>query len=135
MGGGDQPERGNVVQSLPAAERERRDGESGEFILARVDGRTVRPYTYRAVVTDVIDGDTVRVVIDHGFHTTTERKLRFRGIDAVEFVVVHTRRPDKYGRDLADLYYSIGEKDPVEVAKTGRFLNGEMVRRGMAVKV
>ena len=150
------PERGNVVQSLPAAERERRDGESGEFILARVDGRTVRPYTYRAVVTDVIDGDTVRVVIDHGFHTTTERKLRSRGIDApelwtragaiakafvrdvidaVEFVVVHTRRPDKYGRYLADLYYSIGEKDPVEVAKTGRFLNGEMVRRGMAVKV
>ena len=147
----DAPTRGHVVESRQQGGRGA--GGRGEYFLERVDGRTVRPYSYRAVVTDVVDGDTVWVEIDHGFYTTTRRKLRFRGIDApelwtkageiaksfvkeivdaVDFMVVHTRRPDKYGRYLADLYYGIGVEDATAVAREGRYLNGEMVRRGFA---
>lgn len=41
-------------------------------------------YTYRAYVTQVIDGDTFKAVIDLGFNIVTEQKLRLRGLDAPE---------------------------------------------------
>ena len=41
-------------------------------------------YTYRATVVKVIDGDTIDVDIDVGFHTTLRKRLRFLGIDTWE---------------------------------------------------
>jgi micrococcal nuclease len=161
------PKKGSIVRSERGSrgaggrggESKPRGGRSrhGEYGLSVVDGRAVRGYTYKAVVTDIVDEDTIWVDLDHGFHTRSWRKLRFRGIDApemwtragqvakgfveerlggVEFVVVRTRRPDKYGRYLADVYYGgVGETDATVVAREGAYLNGEMVREGMAVGV
>ena len=121
-----------------------------------MDGRSVRPDTYKATVVEVVDGDTMWVEIDHGFFMASTRKLRLRGIDApelwtkaggvakafvrevmdsVEFVVVYARSSDKYGRFLSDVYYGVGEEDARVVAREGRYLNGELVVEGFAVGV
>jgi endonuclease YncB( thermonuclease family) len=111
-------------------------------------------YTYRAVVEKVIDGDTIRVVVDCGFGTHTRQKLRLKSIDCPEldtpggkkakryveqalkglpFVIVKTYKSDKYDRYLTDLFYLPGVHGPEEVAAGGRFLNSELVERGLAV--
>ena len=42
-------------------------------------------YTYKAIITEVYDGDTVTADIDLGFHTwRRDEKLRLFGIDAPE---------------------------------------------------
>lgn len=85
------------------------------------------PNWYRALVTRVIDGDTLEVQVDVGFYLSTTRPLRLAHVDAPEHnteagkrasafvsgllgplpapVMVHTFKPaDKYGRYLADVY-------------------------------
>ncbi len=111
-------------------------------------------YTYRAVVEKIIDGDTIRVLIDCGFGTRTRQKLRLRGIDCPEldtpegrkakryvervlkelpFVVVKTYKSDKYDRYLTDLFSLPGTEDPERVAAEGNFLNNELIAKGLAV--
>lgn len=41
-------------------------------------------YEYKVKVTDVIDGDTIDVVIDLGFDIFTNRRVRLAGIDTPE---------------------------------------------------
>lgn len=110
-------------------------------------------YTYRALVGEIIDGDTVWVEVDCGFGMWLRQKLRLRGIDTpelgteegerarafvvealrtVEWVVLTTSKPDKYDRYLADLFYLEGEADPERVAELGICLNQEMIDRGLA---
>jgi micrococcal nuclease len=97
-------------------------------------------YTYRAVVEDVYDGDTVTLTIDLGMHVHLRRqKVRLIGIDAPEVrgdsraagltardflrsllpvgaaVVVETEkdRAEKYGRWLARIWAApVGGGDP-----------------------
>ena len=103
----------------------------------------------------VVDGDTLLVWVDCGFGMWTRRRLRLRGIDAdelsraagqrardfvreqmaaVPFVVITTSRVDKYGRYLADVFYEAGASDPELVARKGRFLNQELLRKKLARK-
>jgi endonuclease YncB( thermonuclease family) len=131
-----------------------RDNKSS-LVLEPADN--VKPeilYTYSAVVEKVIDGDTIRVDVDCGFGTRTRQKLRLRGIDCPEldtpegkrakrhveralkglpFVVVKTYKSDKYDRYLTDLFYLPGADEPKQVAAEGRFLNSELVKKGLAV--
>lgn len=41
-------------------------------------------YTYRAICTRVIDGDTVQLTIDLGFRMTTEQRIRLLAVDTPE---------------------------------------------------
>lgn len=41
-------------------------------------------YTYRCQLVRVIDGDTVEVTIDLGFHLSLQRPVRLKGINAPE---------------------------------------------------
>ena len=41
-------------------------------------------YTYKAVVTNVVDGDTVDVTVDLGFKIYTVQRIRLMGIDTPE---------------------------------------------------
>lgn len=84
------------------------------------------PYTYAATLIRVIDGDTVDVTIDVGFHLTTVQRLRLLGINAPEMhgpshvagisakawliealdgktLYVRTHKSDVFGRWLAEL--------------------------------
>ncbi|MBI2950719.1 thermonuclease family protein, partial [bacterium] len=109
----------------------------------------------RAVVEEVVDGDTLWTRVDCGFRAWTRQKLRLRGIDAPElstvagqrardfvakalaevpFVVRTTTKPDKYDRYLSDVFYLPGENDPQNVLNKGLFLNQQLLDRGLAVR-
>ena len=89
-------------------------------------------YTYKATVIRIIDGDTVEVAIDVGFHITVTEKVRLARIDTAEIfrpsndaekqhglaakeflenwilhkdVVVITSKTGKYGRYIAEIEY------------------------------
>lgn len=89
--------------------------------------RQVNDYTYQASVVQVLDGDTVRCTLDLGLRIYSTQPVRLAGIDAPEkhtdagkaaraflasllqpgeAVVVHTRKPDKYGRVLGTILAS-----------------------------
>lgn len=109
-------------------------------------------FTYKAYVTQVIDGDTFDAVIDLGFKFTTFQKLRLRGLDASEIisaegreakaflekrfaasgnaVLIKTEKSDKYDRYLADVWGApIRDK---EASYT--YINQELLEEGLAVR-
>jgi len=54
-------------------------------------------WTYRARVVDVVDGDTLDVQVDLGFHMTRQIRLRLAGVDTAEtYGVDHDS--DEYAR-------------------------------------
>lgn len=84
-------------------------------------------YTYAATVLRWVDGDTVDLAVDVGFHITMNDRFRLYGIDTPERgevnhdeawhyaqglapvgaqVVVKTYRQEKYGRWLATIFPS-----------------------------
>jgi endonuclease YncB( thermonuclease family) len=107
------------------------------------DSLTADLYTYKAYVTQVIDGDTFDAVIDLGFKIMTLQKLRLRGLDAPEIVssegkeakaflekhfaktrneiLIRTVKSDKYDRYLADVW--TGET----------YLNQALLDEGLAI--
>lgn len=83
-------------------------------------------YEYRATVLKVIDGDTVDVAVDLGFHARLDMRLRLAGIDAPELHAADSA-PGKAARDAlvgvlppATLVLIRTEKDRTE--KFGRYL-------------
>lgn len=86
-------------------------------------------YVYKAKIVDVHDGDTVTAIVDLGFHTQIEIKVRLFGINAPELkgetkneglksknrvidlilnkvvtLKTHKDKQEKYGRWLAEIY-------------------------------
>ena len=104
-------------------------------------------WEYRAIAERVIDGDTIDVFIDQGFHTFNRERLRLLGIDAPEcrgeekekglkvklFVsnwltsedewplIIKTEKTDSFGRYLATVY------------KDGECLNFILLKEELAV--
>lgn len=103
-------------------------------------------YVYNARIVNVVDGDTVDMLVDLGFHTYIKDRFRLSGIDTAEVnstdaaerklaqdakawmanylnkdVVIKSTKKDKYGRYLAYIY-----KDS-EVS-----LNDQMLSLGLA---
>ena len=86
-------------------------------------------YEYKAIITNVVDGDTVDAVIDVGFKMTTTQRLRLLGVDTAELtskdlierakaqeaklyvmeqllgksVLIKTEKADSFGRYLATI--------------------------------
>lgn len=105
-------------------------------------------YHYDATLTRVIDGDTIEVVVDLGFHVAVRQTVRLAGVNAPErntdagraatkFVgdwfadqgsrcVIKTRKADdteKYGRYLAEV-----------VSRHGADLVADLIAGGHAVR-
>ncbi|MDP2653405.1 MAG: DUF1016 N-terminal domain-containing protein [Candidatus Omnitrophota bacterium] len=123
------------------------------YRLKVTDTPVDRLYTFKAGVLRVIDGDTLLAAIDQGFGIWTQQRLRLSGIDApeidtlrgqkarqyvtqelsgVKFLIIKTYKSDKYDRYLADVFYQPNEPDPHAVAARGRWLNSDLVSRGLA---
>jgi len=90
-------------------------------------------YDYRAIITKVIDGDTIDATIDLGFSIHTKQRFRLAGIDAPESygknkcsagftakrvvieklldkeVTITSNGKDKYGRWLGTIYVVFDE--------------------------
>jgi len=114
-------------------------------------GRTAKDlFTYAAYVEKVIDGDTVKVRLDLGFHVWTRQTLRLRGIDCFEvgtpegdearafvrshlkeaqLIVVRSSVSDKYDRYLADIYIPSGDEPDLG---TDVYLNNLLLATGRA---
>ncbi len=111
-------------------------------------------FTFKAVLAKVVDADTLVAHVDCGFGIWVSQRLRLRGINAPErktlegveakqyvvsrlekcpFIVIKTYSPDKYGRRLADIFYSSGQSDLHALARKGTFLNQELLDKGFAV--
>ncbi len=117
--------------------------------LARAKDATERDlFTYRAYLLQVTDADTLWVLVDLGFGFVTQQQLRLRGIDAPEIttragqeakrfverelksvssLVITSTQSDKYDRYLADVFYTVREKE--------RFLNNRLLEAGLATRV
>src|SRR4030042_5977028 len=100
---------------------------SKEFIEIRAKST----YTYHVTLEKVIDGDTLLVNFDLGFFISIKEKVRLIGINAPEldtkegkdavtfiekelkdtYLIVETRKKEKYGRFLCFLYYFKEEKN------------------------
>ncbi|MBA4137559.1 MAG: hypothetical protein C0518_09610 [Opitutus sp.] len=106
-------------------------------------------FTYAAVISRVVDGDTlaITVALPRGYHY--EMKLRLRGLDCPEMdtdagkaakrftaslvasataVTIYTTKPDKYDRYLADVFLTSADGEDV-------FLNNELLKAGHAVRM
>lgn len=115
-------------------------------------------FQYEATIKRVIDGDTLLLDIDLGFHVRFETSIRLARINTPDLVnyglngvedraaayvmqhcppgsvcVVAITRAEKYGRWLAELCYSPGETDRKNILENPRVLNDELVREGLAV--
>lgn len=106
-------------------------------------------YTYAAEIEKVVDGDTLRVIVDLGFGIKTRQYLRLRGLDApevdtkegvaaVEFVksrlkrsdqiLIKSSKSDKYDRYLADIFYR-------DKSGNEQYLNNEILINHYAVRI
>ena len=123
---------------------------------------TLPSYLYAATVTNIIDGDTLDLRIDLGFHTERLGRFRLADIDCPELVgaihdspssdsagrlardfvysrvmsaktiVVKTQRTDLHGRYVAHLFYSATELSVDACFVEGTHLNNELVVEGHA---
>jgi micrococcal nuclease len=109
-------------------------------------------YQYIATVNRVVDGDTLDIVVDLGFKMSWRANCRLTGLNAPELsstveetkkaayaaksyveskikpgdkVLVQSKKLDKYGRPVANIYYG---KD------FANSLNKELLAEGLAVK-
>ena len=139
---------GTVIEAIRTEEHPRGD----RYRFRKSEAGREGLYTCKAQIQEVIDADTMWASVDLGFRVWTEQKLRLRGINAremgdggkkaaayvkkalaqVPFVVVKLGTRDKFDRYLTDLFYLPGATDPREVLAKGRFLNQELVDRGLA---
>lgn len=70
-------------------------------------------YQYTATVINVVDGDTIDVVVDLGFDTFTKQRLRFARVDAWE-----TRGPERQKGLQAKAWLQATLNEKIEIRTT-----------------
>ncbi len=111
-------------------------------------------YVFKAIVLEVVDGDTLVVDVDCGFEIKKKERIRLAGIDCpdivtdegkeaaeyvrnqlarVPFIMIRTTKVDINGRFLGHVFYSLDdstEKD--NIYTNGRYLNQDLLDKGFA---
>ncbi len=133
------------------------DAEGG--VSAVADGKSTELFTYAATVRRVIDGDTLEVALALP-GVVLRQKLRLRGLDCPEIdtpegktakrrvealvaaaksVTVHTTKPDKYDRYLADVFLELAPGSDSQLSSLNSqppegplFLNNHLLATGLA---
>jgi len=137
------------------------EGELGAGKTGKNKGGLKRPtdaaYVYGCWVERVVDGDTLIVQLDLGFEVIRRQRLRLAGVDVAEegpesraayryvleqlgrarrLVMKTSKQSDAYGRYVGFVFYGMQEEASVgEVFARGRFLNGELVDKGLGKRV
>ena len=73
-------------------------------------------YLYRAELDRVVDGDTVDLWVDLGFHMWTKQRFRLQGIDAPERFTASGKLATKFVEDMLT-----DKKLQIESRKTGKY--------------
>jgi endonuclease YncB( thermonuclease family) len=124
-----------------------------KYSFKKSDVKNKNTNTYKAYIERVVDGDTLRVILDLGFGLFHREILRLKGIDSpemsteegqaskqglqkilsgIEFVVVKTIKTDIYGRYVADVFLPIRRDttcgvstttDEQDITGNGKYLN------------
>jgi endonuclease YncB( thermonuclease family) len=113
-----------------------------QYRLQKNESRAASPeslFTYSATVEKIVDGDTLRVIVDLGFNVRTRQYIRLKGIDCpeidtpqglaakkfvvqalqgLETITLKTVKSDKYDRYLADVFLP-ARSDKTSAAGTG----------------
>ena len=146
--------RDQLAQAIQKETFEQSDG--GKTKKARTKPLT-RPtaatYVYQTEVERVIDGDTVLLRVDLGFTVWKAQRIRLAEVDTppmdepkgqeafryvrdqlaqAQTVVVKTHKIDIYGRYVGHIFYTLKETDLADVFAAGRYLNQELVAKGLA---
>jgi len=106
-------------------------------------------YEYKAIVTHIVDGDTIDADVDLGFHLTAKLRLRFSRINTPErgkpgfteatdrvkelipvgaLIHITTSKTGGFGRWLAEINY-FNDQAPILPIN----LNNQLLREGYAV--
>lgn len=140
-----QPAKNRVVRSIKKGEKYR---------IQQFEEGAGKLYTYQAVVTKVVDGDTIDAQVDVGFGIGLYDRFRLKGIDAPEIdtpagrlaagflkehfarcprIILRSIKAEMYGRWLADIFTLPGCLDPYKIAAEGEYLNQTLLDQGLAV--
>lgn len=113
---------------------------------------TQASFVYKGKVAHVVDGDTIILSLDLGFQVWKEQRIRLAEIDTpsldepkgqeaykyvleqlakAQTVVVKTNKIDIYGRYVGYVFYSFRDEGIDQVFEEGRFLNQELVAKGL----
>lgn len=143
------------ASTMKAGQLVRSVSEGNDFLLISDESDRHALYTYPARLDRVVDGDTLKLVIDVGFGIRIVEKVRLKGIDTPELstnagkkvkfavqellakspmLVVKTYGYGKYARVMADVFFLEGETDPQVVSEKGTLLNQYLLNEGMAEK-
>jgi len=81
-------------------------------------------YKYRAIVTEVVDEETMAVAIDLGFGVVVNQKVKMAGIDSIE--LKDKRNKEKTDKFLAHVKENLLNKEvsikSLKAEKSGRYL-------------
>ncbi|NQZ20234.1 MAG: thermonuclease family protein [Bdellovibrionales bacterium] len=113
-------------------------------------------YSYFVEIVRVVDGDTIDVIVDLGFNITQKMRLRLKDIDTPEvrgktrkeglkssafvkdelsqakLVAIRSYKVGKYGRYIAELFYSKRRIKPENIFKSKYSLNKILVKKRLA---
>lgn len=113
-------------------------------------------YYFKATVQNVVDGDTLVLLVDLGFYTFRSQRIRLAAIDAPPLetpegkqahdfvrdrlaragpVLIKTDKIDIYGRYVAHVFYLLREATQNEIITSGIYLNQELLDHHLAVPV
>ena len=130
----------------------KKDGENYSFQKLEANPREL--HTYKAYLEEVIDGDTIHVILDLGFKIFHREILRLAQIDAPElktvagkkssdalkrilkntpFLIIRTNKIDIYGRYVADVFLGDSEKEVQKIADEGIYLNQFLLDKKLAL--
>jgi micrococcal nuclease len=120
----------------------------GKYFVKKASASVRKIHTYKAYLKNIVDGDTIKVVLDLGFEIYREEILRLKDVYAselgtkegsehkkilekilrdVDVVVLRTYQFDMYKRYVCDLFYDKNEKDAQKIANSGKYLNQQLV--------
>lgn len=121
-----------------------------DIISPEIRGKS--PYTFLARLIRVVDGDTVILEVELGFYVKATVTIRLAGINcppittpkgkrAQRFVydrliksliVVESRKKDHHGRYVGYIYYHRYKRTYIDIMRTGKVINKELVKKGLA---
>lgn len=125
----------------------------GELPKPKLSRPGTAAYLYRAKNVRVIDGDTLEVLIDLGFHSFSQQRIRLAQINCPEVdspegraarnlltehlataktIVLKTKKSDLHGRYIAHVFVSPRRLSIDECFEKGLHLNDLLVREGHA---
>jgi endonuclease YncB( thermonuclease family) len=127
--------------------------EEGAGVLKRP---TDAAYVFRVRVLEVVDADTLVLDIDCGFKIKKEERIRLAGLNTPELttkkgkeafqyirdqlqkargVIIKTEKVDTFGRFIGHVFYSFEDDDVGAVFAEGRYLNDELLKKGLAQRM